>query len=73
VEVAVSPRADTVVQCRIYRPSGGEAWHYMKKLVVKGGRARMAIPFALSDEKGVWRVVARDVVTGLTRSVDLVR
>lgn len=73
VEVAVSPRADTVVQCRIYRPSGGEAWHYMKKLVVKGGRARMEIPFALSDEKGVWRVVARDVVTGLTRSVDLVR
>ena len=73
VEVAVSPEADTVVQCRLYRPSGEEAWYYMKKLVVKGGRANMTVPFALSDEKGVWRVVAKDVVTGLTQSAELVR
>ena len=73
VTVGVSPRVDTVVQVRVFRPSGEEAWYYMKKLVVKGGCAKMTVPFALSDEKGVWRIVARDVVTGVIKSIDLVR
>ena len=67
VKVATSPKADTVVQMKVFDPSGAEAWYYSRKVVVKDGTAKMQIPFAKSDAKGAWRVVATDVITGESR------
>ena len=73
VKVYASPKAATVVKVAVYDPSGAEAWHYTKKLVVADGRAEMRIPFAKSDVKGTWRVVATDVLTGSGSSVEIQR
>ena len=73
VAVAYAPSVDTVVRLRVFAPSGEEAGHYAKKLVVKGGRATHRVPFALSDAKGVWKVVAEDVLTGEKKSIEIRR
>ena len=73
VSVATSPFAGTVVRVAVYDPSGAEAWYYTRKLVVADGRAAMEIPFAKSDAKGAWRVVATDVLTGESRTAEVAR
>ena len=40
---------------------------------MRDGRASYAIPFALNDARGSWRVRARDVVSGLTAEVAVKR
>jgi hypothetical protein len=62
-----------VVKVAVHDPSGAEAWHYTKKLVVDNGRAELKIPFAKSDAKGTWRIVATDVLTGESRTAELKR
>ena len=64
VRIRYAPSVDTVVQMKVLDPSGAEAWYYSRKVVVKDGAAKMSIPFAKSDAKGAWRVVATDVITG---------
>ena len=73
VKISASPKAATVVKIAVYDPSGTEAWYYSKKIVVADGRAEMRIPFAKSDVKGTWRVVATDVLTGIGSSVEIQR
>ena len=68
VRIACSPNADTVVQVRVYDPTGAEAWYYSRKLLVRDGKAEMTVPFAKSDAKGEWRVVATDVITGESKT-----
>ena len=73
VKIICAKNVDTVVRLRVFAPSGEEAWYYAKKLVVKNGMAETVIPFALSDAKGKWRIVATDVVTGAEKSVEIIR
>ena len=73
VKISASPKAATVVKVAVYDPSGAEAWYYSKKLVVADGHCEMEIPFAKSDAKGTWRIVATDVLTGESRMAVLKR
>jgi hypothetical protein len=52
------------VQIRVYRPDGSEARSYRANVLVKGGRARHAVPFALSDPKGGWKITVESIFGG---------
>jgi hypothetical protein len=55
-----------VVRLDVYAP-GSDAPHrqYSRNLGCEDGVGETSIPFALSDAKGAWRLVARDVATGV--------
>jgi hypothetical protein len=56
----------SVVRVEVFDPADKLARHYSGNLTVRDGRAEFAIPFALNDASGVWRVRGRDVISGLT-------
>jgi hypothetical protein len=71
--LAVSLRDDkgapvdrSVVRLEVFDPAGKLVRHYCGNVTVRDGRASYAIPFAMNDASGAWRVRARDVVSGLT-------
>lgn len=55
----------SVVRVEVKDAQGRPARHYATNVWVENGLGRVEIPFAWSD-KGVWRIEARDVVSGLT-------
>ena len=71
VTVTYTPSVDTVVQVKVFDPSGAEAWYYSQKVVVKDGAAKMTIPFAKSDARGEWRIEATDMLTGARGTASL--
>lgn len=73
VKLAVPPQpAGHVVRVRVFGPDGKERpWYAQNLLTDQGpaaetGRADGSIQFALDDAAGTWKIVARDVATGLT-------
>jgi hypothetical protein len=40
--------------------------HYGRNFPTVAGRAIVAIPLALNDEHGAWKVTAREVISGKT-------
>jgi len=64
---------DRVVHVSVLRPDGSEAPAYARNLVAVKGSVEFTIPFALNDPPGRWRVVCRDVATGLTGEAEVVR
>lgn len=69
VSVAVSADRpqDHVVRLDVYAP-GSDRPHrqYSQNLLCAGGRGAGDIPFALNDPTGQWRLVFRDVASGVT-------
>ncbi len=63
----------SVVRAEVYNPTGRLVRHYTANVTVRGGTARLAIPFALNDARGAWLVRVRDVVSGLTAETKVVR
>jgi hypothetical protein len=55
----------SVVTVTVHDPSGGRLRHYSKNIDIRQGKGRFSIPFAINDPKGDWRIVARDVISGL--------
>ena len=60
-----APVDRSVVHVDVLDPAGKPVPHYSANVDVKDGRAQFALPFALNDARGAWRVHARDVVSGL--------
>ncbi|HVX66966.1 MAG TPA: beta-galactosidase, partial [Bryobacteraceae bacterium] len=56
----------SVVHIDVLDPAGKLVRPYSGNVTIRDGRAAYAIPFALNDAPGSWRVRARDVVSGLT-------
>jgi len=50
---------------RVYSPDGQECRPYQGRLTLKHGVGSGTIPLAVSDAAGVWKIVARDVATGV--------
>jgi hypothetical protein len=62
-----------VVRAEVIDPDGRPIHHYSSNLTVRDGKASLQIPFAISDTKGVWRIQARDVISGLTAATFITR
>jgi hypothetical protein len=54
-----------VATVKVYAPDGVECPHYAFRLRLPGGVGEGAVPLALSDWPGTWRILARDVATGV--------
>lgn len=55
-----------VAHVTVLRPDGSVAGDYTQNVILRDGWATGAIPLALSDETGTWRVIARSALTGAT-------
>ena len=54
-----------VFNVRFVPPSGECRFHFRRNVAAKGGAAHVDFPLALNDERGDWKVVAEDALTGL--------
>jgi hypothetical protein len=63
----------SVAHVDVWDPAGRLSRHYSANVTVRAGHAAYRIPFALNDTRGIWRVQARDVISGLTAEVTLKR
>jgi hypothetical protein len=54
----------TVFRVELYDPEGNLNAQYSRTVGCEGGRAELAIPFALNDASGAWRVRAIEAVSG---------
>ena len=66
LDQAGAPVDRSVVHLDVIDPAGKPARHYSGNVTVKDGSANFHVPFALNDPQGLWRVRARDAVSGLT-------
>lgn len=55
-----------VFAVNVYRPDGRYAPLYSINAAVQGTRLEHAVPFALNDMPGMWRVEVKDVLTGVS-------
>ena len=55
----------SVAAIQVFAPNGELVRHYSGNIDILDGRGEFHIPFALSDSNGLWRVRARDVISGL--------
>ncbi|MBM3497338.1 MAG: hypothetical protein FJX74_01585 [Armatimonadetes bacterium] len=56
--------AARVLRLRVTDPSGRLVEDYSRNLILRGGEAELALPIALNDVPGDWRVTLTDRVTG---------
>ena len=67
MSVRCAGNVDTVAHVEVRRPDGTEAACYAKNLTVRSGETvRYAVPFALNDPHGEWRVAVTEVLSGKT-------
>ncbi|HRU05284.1 MAG TPA: beta-galactosidase, partial [Candidatus Brocadiia bacterium] len=59
------PAGTHVAHLSVSGPDGKERPWYAQNVVVKEGRAEAVIPLAFNDPAGEWKVVVRDVATGV--------
>ena len=68
-EIAVAPSAgdpeDHVLRIEVFGPDGKARDFYAANIFAEKGEAKGAIQIALSDPPGTWKIVARDVVSGI--------
>ena len=56
----------SVARVEVLDPAGRPVRHYSRNVTIRNGRAAFQIPWALNDPEGLWRLRARDVISGLT-------
>jgi len=62
---------DHALRIDVYGPEGEVRHHYGANLWAPEGRATSVIRFALNDPPGLWKIVCRDVVSGLSASAEI--
>ena len=60
-----APVGTHVFNVRFVPPSGECRFHFRRNVTAKGGVARVSFPLAFNDERGSWKIVAEDALTGL--------
>lgn len=68
--VAIEAEGDTsnakpVLRVKVIGPDGEERHYYARTRYMDGLSTRVRIPFAFNDPPGVWRIVVRDILTGM--------
>jgi hypothetical protein len=61
-----APVDRSVVRIEVFDAKGRLARQYCSNADIVNGKGQARVPFALSDGGQVWRVRARDVISGLT-------
>ncbi|HEY3416815.1 MAG TPA: beta-galactosidase trimerization domain-containing protein, partial [Armatimonadota bacterium] len=56
---------DHLLRLEVYSPTGNAVLLYARTLKAPGGTAECTIPFAFNDRPGKWKIVVRDVLTGV--------
>jgi len=59
---------DHVLGVNVYKPDGTWCYWYGGTVTARGGAAAFDFTLALDDTPGMWRIEARDAVTGITAS-----
>ncbi|MCE5238801.1 beta-galactosidase [bacterium] len=59
---------DHVVRMQVFGPDGKERPWYARNLMTQAAGAQGRLTLALDDAPGAWKIVARDVATGVTGS-----
>ncbi|NCO36253.1 MAG: hypothetical protein AUJ92_01665 [Armatimonadetes bacterium CG2_30_59_28] len=54
-----------IVRLDVHRPDGSWVRVYRKFVTLKGNSGNLAIPFAINDPTGVWKIRATDLASGL--------
>ena len=72
-DVTGAPVDLSVVQVNVFDPSGRMVRYYSGNVTVREGAAAYQIPWAWNDQRGAWRVRARDVISGHSAEVTLNR
>lgn len=62
---------DTVIRLTVIRPDGRELPWYAANLNAPLGKAVHRIKFAQNDPAGIWKIRAREIVTGRTAELEL--
>ena len=62
----------SAVHIEVRNPQGKVLDHYTANLPLDGGQAEFAVPLALSDPPGTWRVVAREPYTNAAATTSFV-
>lgn len=72
-KVSANGRAagDHVVRMDVSDPDGNVLRHYSRNLLAISGTTSFAIPLALNDRVGKWRITVTDIVSGVTAGEDL--
>ena len=66
LDAAGAPVGTHVFNVRFVPPSGECRFHFRRNVAAKGGGvAHVDFPLALNDERGLWKIVAEDALTGL--------
>ena len=59
-----------IVHADVRGPDGSMRPHYSQNVKLTRGEGEIAVPTALSDTRGPWQVILRDVASGVTDSVE---
>ena len=72
-DVRGEPVDRSVVSIMVQAPGGNRLHHYSRNIDIEMGKGSFDIPFALNDPKGSWKLIARDVISGLETELVLRR
>ena len=61
--------APHIINIKAFGPDGTEKEYYMHNVEAAAGSAKYEFKTAFNDEKGKWKIVARDTVSGKTKTV----
>jgi hypothetical protein len=59
------------VHLDVIDPEGSSVAHYSGNLLVAGAVAAKLVPLAFNDKPGIWRLRARDLLSGDTATAEL--
>ena len=55
---------DTVINIKVFSPEGKPVREYGTNLVIRKGKGSYTVPFAISDRKGSWQMICKEVISG---------
>jgi glycosyl hydrolase family 42 (putative beta-galactosidase) len=65
-DIEIDAKAGHIINVKVFGPDGIERKYYMQNIEADSGRAKFIFNSALNDDRGTWKLVARDAVTGLS-------
>lgn len=60
-----------VLQVKMINPTGEEVRYYSDNLLAQSGSCKFSLPLALNEAVGQWKILVRDVATGVTAATQL--